>query len=366
MRLIRAYAESTAKPSIVYNLAQIPPPASPSPAPPPAQPTDLTVTLGSSDGALTLRWKASNPTGTSGTSYIIRRKLPSETQFQFTRVSGKKEFVDDTLIAGPDSVQYTVQGQRADSSGPLSSIFAVNFGRLPGRGLTASVMANAQPVAYEASPSTVDGQVVQKTLPNGYGRPVGGWVQHAVVQLRVRGSGVLTELPLTALLLIIPGLSHCSVVRYHVGMAKRTTKAEHGLATGWASQIGQSVVKLRGGVVGRLAGIAIAAVVGLSVITYFQPSVAGIAVWLLPIVVLLIAAGILWYAHQHPDTSLLEGAEVLQHKQLELATKSGPVPTAMLDPSTDLTVPEIDSSDSAMLPDATSEPKALPGGSASG
>lgn len=28
VRLIRAYAESTAKPSIVYNLAQIPPPAS--------------------------------------------------------------------------------------------------------------------------------------------------------------------------------------------------------------------------------------------------------------------------------------------------------------------------------------------------
>jgi hypothetical protein len=149
-------------------------------------------------------------------------------------------------------------------------------------------------------------------------------------------------------------------------MAKRSTNAEHGLAAGWASQIGQSVVKLRGGVVGRLTAIAVATVVGLTAIAYFQPSAAGIAVWLLSIVVLLIVAGILWYAHQHPETSLLEGAEVLQHKQLELATKSGPVPRASLDPSTDSTVPEIESGAAAMLPDPIPEQKALPGGSARG
>lgn len=170
VRLIRAFAESTAKPSIVYNLAQIPPPAQPSPAPPPAQPTDLTVTLDASGGNLTLRWKAANPAGTSGTSYIIRRKLPSETQFAFIGVSGKKEFVDETLVAGPDSVQYTVQGQRADSSGPLSPIFTVNFGRLPGGGLTASVTSGVRE-GIHAPASTVDGQPVQKTLPNGNGRP---------------------------------------------------------------------------------------------------------------------------------------------------------------------------------------------------
>lgn len=106
-----------------------------------------------------------NPTGTSGTSYIIRRKLPSESEFSFIGVSGKKEFVDDSLIAGPDSVQYTVQGQpltrdatsshvdaqrpsrvkgqRADSSGPLSPVFTVNFGQAPGGGFTATVHAGA-------------------------------------------------------------------------------------------------------------------------------------------------------------------------------------------------------------------------------
>jgi hypothetical protein len=120
-------------------------------------------------GNLTLRWTAANPAGTSGTSYIIRRRLPSESEFSFIGVSGRKEFVDDSLIAGPDSVLYTVQGQRADSSGPLSPIFTVNFGRLPSGGFTASVMASGQPGAYEATRSTVDGRTVQKVLPNGNG-----------------------------------------------------------------------------------------------------------------------------------------------------------------------------------------------------
>ncbi len=179
VRLIRAFAESTAKPATVYNFAQIPPPASPSPAPPPAQPTELTVTLNSSDGALTLKWKAANPAGTSGTSYIIRRKLPQDGEFSFIGVSGRKEFLDDTLSFEPGvregihapAVQYTVQGQRADSSGPLSPIFTVNFGRLPGGGMTASVAAMDHRLETGATASTVDGQPVQKVLPNGNGRP---------------------------------------------------------------------------------------------------------------------------------------------------------------------------------------------------
>jgi hypothetical protein len=131
VRSIRAFAELAANPATVYSLAQSPPPSQPTPQPPPAQPTDLTVTLDPSEGAIILRWKASNPTGASGTAYIIRRKLPTETEFQFIGVSGRKEFVDDTLVAGPDSVQYTVQGQRSDQSGPLSPVFTVNFGKLP-------------------------------------------------------------------------------------------------------------------------------------------------------------------------------------------------------------------------------------------
>ncbi len=139
VRTIRAYAESSENPDAVYAIAQIPPPGEPSPQPPPAQPTELTVLLDPTEGTVTLRWKAKNPVGTSGTAYLVRRRLPGESDFAFIGVSGKKNFVDATLVAGPDSVQYTVQGQRADLSGPVSPIFTVNFGKLPSGGLTARV-----------------------------------------------------------------------------------------------------------------------------------------------------------------------------------------------------------------------------------
>ncbi len=132
VRSIRAFAVASGDPQAVYSLAQIPPPAPPTPQPPPARPSDLSVSLDPADGSLTLRWKATNPKGAGGTSYIIRRMLPDETEFRFIGASGKKKFVDDTLIAGPDSVQYTVQGQRGDQTGPVSPVFIVNFGRLPG------------------------------------------------------------------------------------------------------------------------------------------------------------------------------------------------------------------------------------------
>lgn len=131
VRSIRAFAELQADPTEIYTTAQIPPPATPTPVPPPAQPSDLTVTLDATTGSVTLRWKATNPTGGGGTAYIIKRKLPGQSEFSFVGVSGKKEFVDETLVAGPDWVQYTVQGQRSNVSGPVSPVFTVNFGNAP-------------------------------------------------------------------------------------------------------------------------------------------------------------------------------------------------------------------------------------------
>ncbi len=147
VKLIRAFAENSADPNVVYQTAQIPAPQPPKPAAPPAEPTNLTVELLPPSGALVLRWKASNPTGTSGTSYIIRRRLPGETGWTVVGFSGKKMFTDDTMVAGPDWVQYTVQGQRSDSSGPLSQIFVVSFGIAPGGGMTASVSSMASGMA---------------------------------------------------------------------------------------------------------------------------------------------------------------------------------------------------------------------------
>ena len=133
VRTITAYAEDQGDPAAVFARAQIPGPQPAGIAPPPAQPTNLNASIIASSGKIQLTWKAANPRGTSGTSYIIFRKLPSQTAFSFLGVSGEKRFVDGTFLAGPDSVQYKVQGQRADSPGPESEVFTLNFG-LPGPG----------------------------------------------------------------------------------------------------------------------------------------------------------------------------------------------------------------------------------------
>lgn len=143
VRSIRAFAELQAKPDTIYALAQIPAPQPAGIAPPPAQPINVAASIIAPSGAIELRWKATNPAGTSGTSYIVRRKLPSESTFTFVGVSGEKRFVDSTFIAGPDSVQYTVQGQRADSAGPTSQVFTLNFG-VPGPGGVQSVTVVAE------------------------------------------------------------------------------------------------------------------------------------------------------------------------------------------------------------------------------
>ena len=152
VRSIRAFAGTNTDPAKVYSIAEVPPPATPSPVPPPARPSRLTVRLDATTGSLTLRWKATNPTNARGTTYIIRRKLPGEADFSFIGVAGKKWFVDETLTAGRQSVQYTVQGQRANLSGPVSPVFTVHLGKLSGKlsgklpdgARTASVSGNAK------------------------------------------------------------------------------------------------------------------------------------------------------------------------------------------------------------------------------
>jgi hypothetical protein len=124
------------------------------------------VTLDPSDGTVSLRWKATNPANARGTTYIIRRKLPGETEFAFIGVSGKKCFVDETLPAGRDSVQYTVQGQRANLSGSVSPIFSVNFGKLPGK--DAEIVANVTTQA-----ATPDGWNIEIPAPRGNGQFAG-------------------------------------------------------------------------------------------------------------------------------------------------------------------------------------------------
>ncbi len=146
--LIKGFATSTNNMN-VYSIAEIPAPVDPSSVPPPAQPTDMKVMLEPTSGALTITWKAANPVGSQGTSYIIKRRTSPTAQFEFIGVTGSKKFVDSTFAAGPDMVQYTVQGQRSDSAGPVSNIVVVNFGVPPTMVAGAS---NATALSYSIGP----------------------------------------------------------------------------------------------------------------------------------------------------------------------------------------------------------------------
>lgn len=135
IRLIRGFAANSADPVAVYNAANLPEPAVATPLPPPGRPTDISVGIDPTSGAITLAWKVVNPVGSSGTAYIVRRRTSTTGAFTFIGVTGSKNYTDESFIAGPDSVQYTVQAQRAGVSGIESAIVTINFGRV-GLGLT--------------------------------------------------------------------------------------------------------------------------------------------------------------------------------------------------------------------------------------
>jgi hypothetical protein len=132
VRTIKAFAESQPKPEEIYTLAQIPPPASPSPAPPPGIPTSFRAAL-NPEGSLTISWKCANPRGTTGTVYNIRRRLSSSGPWQQLGAVGTRRFTDES-ISGTNTVMYQVQAQRGTVFGTASLTFMVQFGAGSGGG----------------------------------------------------------------------------------------------------------------------------------------------------------------------------------------------------------------------------------------
>jgi hypothetical protein len=105
---IRAKASVTNDANI-YTLAQIPAPATPTPAGPPGTPSDFKVTLGST-GTINLSWKNRNATSCV---YMIYRKLTATGQFESLGGTGAKKYSDNTVPAGTAQVQYQVQAVRS-------------------------------------------------------------------------------------------------------------------------------------------------------------------------------------------------------------------------------------------------------------
>jgi hypothetical protein len=126
IRQIRTQAEVTNNPN-VYNLAQVPPPAPPTPAPLPGQPTNFSVGLTGSGGIL-LTWKSANSSPSSGAYFTVRRRLAGESTFTVAGGTGSKSFVDDTVPFGTNMVTYLVQGFKGQAAGPESEQLTVQFG----------------------------------------------------------------------------------------------------------------------------------------------------------------------------------------------------------------------------------------------
>lgn len=124
----------------VYNLAEIPPPATPSAKPPPGVPYGFKINL-QGNGALEVTWKCNNPAGSVGTMYQIYRRTGTAGEFIYCGGCGEKKFVDTSIPAGTAQVTYQIQGVRSRAVGPWET-FNVLFSTDTGSGaMTASIAA---------------------------------------------------------------------------------------------------------------------------------------------------------------------------------------------------------------------------------
>ena len=100
--------------------------ATPEPSPAPGTCTDFKVQL-LADGPIEMTWKANNPTGMSGVTYQLWRRLGSEGPFTYIGGSGEKKFVDSTIPVGTAQAQYQIRGIRPTGAGAWAQ-YNVNFG----------------------------------------------------------------------------------------------------------------------------------------------------------------------------------------------------------------------------------------------
>ena len=116
----------------MFNAAGIPSPAEPTPVAPPGTPRDFTVNINTASGAVELKWKITNPTGSSGTVYMVERQIGLNGPVQFIGLAGgEKSFTDATIPYGTDAVVYKVTGQRSGVRGGTGEV-NVRFGTVGG------------------------------------------------------------------------------------------------------------------------------------------------------------------------------------------------------------------------------------------
>jgi hypothetical protein len=126
IRKIRGNAAAAGDPEL-YALAQIDPPATPSPAPTPEIPTGLATAV-NNDGSLELSWKARSPRGMGGMSYEVQRRLSTESTYRFMGNTGKKHFRDLTLPPGTAWASYRIIARRGEKASDCSEPVIVYLG----------------------------------------------------------------------------------------------------------------------------------------------------------------------------------------------------------------------------------------------
>jgi hypothetical protein len=83
-------------------------------------------------------------------------------------------------------------------------------------------------------------------------------------------------------------------------------------------------IRLARGVVGKASYVAVAAVLALGGIAWRlrDPIYLLVAAVLIVLVFAIYFSGTLWFANRHPGVALLEGAELIQWRQMDIAAKT--------------------------------------------
>ncbi len=143
---IRAMARNSADPANIYELAQVPAPATPTPVGELGKASDFAVLL-QETGALDLKWKCTNPRAATGTFYTVWRRIGNVGSFICLGGCGsEKKFLDSTVPAGSASVTYKIQATRSGSLGQWAQ-FVVNFGVDMGETTIASIVETSPKLA---------------------------------------------------------------------------------------------------------------------------------------------------------------------------------------------------------------------------
>ena len=123
---IKSFAQNSADPQVVYDLASVSPADPRSPAPPPAQPFNLAATL-ANNGSVIVSWEGTGPVGTL---YEVYRRLPAETEFDLLGVVDalSKEYTDGGLPLNSTFATYQVRAVRGDTASAFSTQFNIQFG----------------------------------------------------------------------------------------------------------------------------------------------------------------------------------------------------------------------------------------------